>query len=180
MHGGGFEVGKIDGNLREIARFQRHAHGFYVAQTAGREADGFGDFIGYADIRSVEVHVLGDQEFARSDDRRARCGMQFWFANVGLTVEIALQVFAEAFELAASHVFKIYAIRSCGSGLVEKYRDAVTLPYFIANPPGERDTVVECDAFDGDEGNDIGRANSRMSALVDRKIDEFSGLAYSE
>src|ERR1700722_19629413 len=102
--------------------------------------------------------------------------MQFWFANVGLTVEIALQIFAQAFELAASHVFKIYAIRSCGSGFVEKYRDAVALPYFIANPAGERDAIIKRNAFDGDERNHIGRANSRMSTLVDGKINNLSDI----
>src|ERR1700692_3277096 len=125
-----------------------------MAQTAGREADGFGDFIGYANICGVEVHVVGNQEFARADDRRARCGMQFWFANVGLAVEIALQIFAEALELPAPDVFKIYTVRTGSGGFVEKYWDAVALPYFIANPPGECDAVVECDSFDRDERND--------------------------
>jgi hypothetical protein len=79
--------------------------------------------------------------------------------------------------LAASHVFKIYAIRSCGGGFVEKYRDAVALPYFIANPAGERDAIIKRNAFDGDERNHIGRANSRMSTLVDGQINQFSGFS---
>ena len=70
--------------------------------------------------------------------------------------------------MAAPDVFKIYTVRTCRGGFVEKYRDAVALPYFVADSTSERDAIIKRNAFDGDERNDIGRANSRVSALVDR------------
>src|ERR1700730_733703 len=114
-----------------------------MAQAAGREADGFGDFIGDANIGRVEVHVVSNQEFARAYDRDSGSGVKLWFANIGLTIVIALQVFAEAFELAAAHVFEIYAIRACCSGFVEKYRDAIAFPYFVADTTGEGYAIFE-------------------------------------
>src|SRR5450755_4688741 len=100
--------------------------------------------------------------------------MQFWFANVGLTIVIAFQVFAQAFELTTTNVFKIYTVWPRGRSLIEKYRDAVAFPDFVADSPGECDAVVERNSFDRNERNHIGRANSRMSALVDGQVDEFS------
>src|ERR1700693_636382 len=106
--------------------------------------------------------------------------MQFWFANVGLTIVIALQIFAQAFELSAPDVFKVDTIGSRGRGLVEKYRDAVASPYFVADSTGERDAIVERHAFDRNKRNDIGRANARMRALMDRQVNELSGFSYTE
>jgi hypothetical protein len=82
--------------------------------------------------------------------------------------------------LSATHVFKVYAVRSRGRGFVEKYRDAMASPYFIADSTGERDAIVERDSFDGNKRNNISRANSRMRALMDGQVNEFSGLAYTE
>ena len=172
MHGRGFEIGEIDGNLREIARFQGHAHRFYVAQTAGRKANGFGNFVGDGDIRGIQVDVVGDEEFARADDGGARGGMELGIADVGATVRIALQVFAQAFELPATNVFKIYAIGAGGRGFVEKYRDAVAFPDFVADSPGERDAIVERHSFDGNEGHHVGGSHARVSALMRSEIDE--------
>src|SRR5205085_8070727 len=39
------------------------------------------------------------------------------------------------------------------------------------------DTIFQRDAFDGDEGHDVGSADARMRAGVLREINEFGGAA---
>ena len=133
MHRRVFKIGEVDGDLSEIAGLQIHAHRFYVAKSAAGEADGFGNFVGDGNVGSVEIDVVGDQEFARSDDRNSGRGMQFGFADIGLALVIFLQFFAQAFELAAANIFEIDAIGASGGGFIEKDGDAIALPDFVAD-----------------------------------------------
>src|SRR5579871_2940096 len=180
MHGGLFEVGEIDGDLCQIAGLEVDAHRFHVAQAAAGEANGFGDFVGYGNVGSVEVDVVGHEEFARPDDGDARGGMEFWFANVGLAIVIAFEFVAKTFELAAADIFKVHAIGPGGGGFVEIDGNAVTLPDFVAYAASERDTVFEREALDGNEGDDVGGADARVRAGVMRHVDEFEGAAGAE
>ena len=85
MHRRVFEIGEVDGNLREIPRLQGDAHRFDVAQTTGGKTNGFGNFVGDGNVRGVEVDVVGDEELARADDGGSRGGMELGIANVGAT-----------------------------------------------------------------------------------------------
>src|SRR6202021_2423679 len=68
MQGRLLKIGHVDGNLREIARAQIHAHGFHVAQAAIREANVLADFLSDFEVGSIEIDVVSAKKFAGSAD----------------------------------------------------------------------------------------------------------------
>jgi hypothetical protein len=79
--------------------------------------------------------------------------------------------------LSATNIFKVYAVRAqCGS-FVEENRDAIALPDFVADTASERDAILECHAFDRNEGNNVGGTYPGMRAGMVIHVDEFKGAA---
>ena len=117
------------------------------------------------------------RDFARADDGCAGGGMHARFAEIGLARRDGGDLLANAFKLAAADVLEILALGCGGGRFVEIDGNREALPDFVADVPGHGDAVFNGDAFDGNEGNDVGGAHARMRALVLGEVDEFGGLA---
>src|SRR5690242_7764447 len=114
MHRRLLEISEVDGNLREMARFEVDSHGLNVAEAAGGKPYGFCDSIGYGDVRRVQVDVVGDEEFSGPDDDRASRRMDSRIADIRSAIRIARKIVAEAFELAFADIFEIDAVGALG------------------------------------------------------------------
>ena len=158
------EVGHVDGNLREMARAEVHAHGLYVTQAAIREADVLADFFGDFDVGSIEVDIVGDEKFARADDSSSGGGMQALVADVRSAIGIFRHFGEQAFKLAFADIFKIGAFGALRGSLVEIDGNFVALPDFAADFFREGHAIFDGDAFDGDEWDYVGCAHARMCA----------------
>ena len=177
MDGSLLEIGQVDGDLRQAARFQVHTHGFSIAQPAAREANGFGDLVGSSDIRSIQIDVVGDQEFSCAHDGCPGGGMQPWLAHIGRPVGIGQHFLAQAFELPSADIFKVGAFGPQRRSLVEVDGNTVALPDFAANFLGQHNAVFNCHAFDGDEGNHVGGSQARVCPGVARQVNQLSCFA---
>ena len=60
------EVGEVHRDLR--ASIDEQTETFDVTQTAGGMADGFGNFLGDADIVGSEIDIESNERIARADD----------------------------------------------------------------------------------------------------------------
>ena len=79
-----FKIGKVDRDLRQIPRLQFHAHRLHVAKPARRKPNRLCDLVGNADVRRIQIYVVGDEKFARPNHRHACCRMQLRLADVRL------------------------------------------------------------------------------------------------
>ena len=91
------------------------------------------------------------------------------------TVPISVQ---QRFELAAANVLQVGALGTARGGFVEVDRDLQLVPDLGAEALGELDALFEGDAFDGDEGHHVGRADARVRALLGGEIDQRDGLLH--
>src|SRR6202046_4415881 len=176
MNGRLLEIRQVDGNLRQIASAQIHSHGLHVSQPAIRETDILPDAISDADIRSIQVDVVGNQKFARANHRSSGGRVKALLTNVRSAVRIPRDLFKQAFELPLSDTFKVRAFRSLRCGFVEIYRNAKPVPDFASNFLGQSNTILDGHAFDGNEGNNVRRAHARMCSGVLGQIDQLSSF----
>src|SRR5437763_4535330 len=99
------EVSQIHGNLRQTPHQETSA--LYEPQSSTGKAHCFGDLLRDIYIGGVQKDVVGDQEFARTDDRGACGGMHPRLAEVGLARRVGGDVRTDAFKLAAPDVLEI-------------------------------------------------------------------------
>ena len=105
--------------------------------------------------------------------------MQLRLPEVGFARGVHCDLVAQPLELTAADVLEILALGRGGRGFVEINGDLIALPYLRAGVAGHGDAVLEGDAADGDEGDDIGRADARMRALMMGKVDQFRGATHA-
>ena len=74
------KVGEVHRDLRQPAHGE--AGGLHVAQSAVREAHGFGDLLGDLDVGGVQINVVRDEELARAHHGSARRRMNPRIAEV--------------------------------------------------------------------------------------------------
>ena len=86
---------------------------------------------------------------------------------------------ANAFKLPATDVLQILPLRRGRCRFVEINRNLITLPNLFADVAGHGHAVLDGDAVDGNEGDNVGRSHARVRALMFRQVDEFGSLAYS-
>ncbi len=67
----------------------------------------------------------------------------------------------------------------CGGGFVEIDGNFEAFPDFAADVFGERDAILDGDAFDRNEGNYVGGAKAGMRAGMSGEVDEFGGFTHS-
>src|ERR1700691_3671324 len=175
VDGGLLEVGEVHGDLRQIARRQRHTHGFDVTESAGGEADGLGDTLRDFDIGGVQVDVVRDQEFARASDGGAGGGMQFGVAEIGEAIGIGAHLVAQAFELAAADVFQIDAVGAAGGGFIEIHGHLQAFPQTHAEFVRQAHAIFERDTFHWHERHHIDGADAGVDAFVCTEVDEADG-----
>jgi hypothetical protein len=84
---------------------------------------------------------------------------------------------ANSLKLAAANILKILAFGSCGGSFVEVDGDLEALPDLCAYVAGHGNAIFNCHAVDRDEGNYIGCAHARVSALMPRKVNQLGGFA---
>ena len=177
MNGRLLEVGEIHRHLGQAAHQETRA--FYEAHAAIRKTHRLSNFFGDVDVGRVEKHVISDEEFARADDRGARCGMHTGLAEIRAACGVGGDLGADAFELAAANIFQALSFGDSGGGFVEIHGNLVALPDLLTNVAGHSHAVFNGDAVDGDEGNYVGRAHARMRARMDIEVDDFSGFAHA-
>ena len=98
-------------------------------------------------------------------------------AHVGTARRLTQHRVAQAFKLAAADFFEQGAVGSRGGGFVEIDGNLIALPDFRAGLAGEERALLEGDVADGDEGDDVGRADAGMHAHLGGKVDELGGAA---
>ena len=172
-----FKVGEVHRNLGQTA--YQESSTFDEAHSAAGEAHGLGDLLGDFDVGRVEEYVVGNQEFARAYNGRARRGMHAGIAKVRAARGIGGNFGADAFELSTANVFQALAFRDSGSGFVEINRNPVALPDFLADVAGHGHAIFDGDAVDRDERNYVGGSHARMRTSMDIEVDEFSGFAHA-
>src|SRR5262249_47168885 len=131
------------------------------------------------DIGRAQKNVVGDQELTRPHDACTRGGMKAGVAVVGPAGRIRADFVANSFELSAADVLQTLPLRGRSRGLVEVNRNFVALPNLLSNVARHSHAIFDSNAFDGDEGDDVGSAQPRVRTLVMIQIDQLSGLAYS-
>ena len=119
------EVGEVHRNLGQTA--DREIRAFDEAQASARKAHGLGNFLGDVDVGRIQKNVVGDESFARADNRRARGRMHAAFAEIRLARGIGGDLGADAFELSAPNVLQILALGRGGGGFIEIDRDLKAL-----------------------------------------------------
>ena len=174
-HGGEVEVGDVHADLG--AAVGEDADGFDAVEAAVGGADVAGDGAGGGDVGLLEVDVVGDEKAAGSDGAGSGGLVEFGAADVGAAGGVAAGGVAEAFELAAAHVFELDAVGAGGGGSVEVDGDAVAAPDEQAGLAGEDGALGQGGSADGDEGDDVGGADAGMDAVLLGEIDEFGGFA---
>src|ERR1019366_2517266 len=176
VHGRLFEIGEVDGDLRQIARGQHNAHGLHGAEAAAGEADGLGDAFGDGDVGRVEVDVIGHQKLARAGDGGASGGVADGVADIRIARRHGAHFLYERLKLAAAYVLQVGAFRPARRGFVQVDRDSQLAPDLGAQALGELHALFQGDAFDRDEGDYVGGADAGVGALLFGEIDQGDGL----
>ena len=131
-----------------------------------------------ADVRRIEVDVVGDQKLARAGDDGAGGGVADRVADIRIARRHGAHLLHQRFELAAADVLQVGAFGTPRGGLVKIDRNLQLAPDLGAQALGELDALFQRDAFDGDEGHHVGRADARVRALVLREVDQRDGLLH--
>src|SRR5664280_3439363 len=119
VHGRLFEIGEIDGHLRDVPRGQHHTHGFHVAEAAAGETDGLGDAFSNGDVGRIQIDVVGDQKLARAGDGGAGGRVADGVANVRIARRNGSHFAHQRLELAAADVLQVDAFAAARGSLVE-------------------------------------------------------------
>src|SRR5207244_11773405 len=96
--------------------------------------------------RRAKKEVIGDEEFARTNHRSARCRMHPRIAEIWLTGRISGDVFAYSLKLSPADVLQILPFRRGRRRLVEEDRNLITLPDLRPHVARHRHTAVEREA----------------------------------
>ena len=97
-------------------------------------------------------------------------------ADIRIARRHGAHLLQQGFELTAADVLQVGAFGAARGGLVEVDRNLQLAPDFVAQAFGELDALFQGDAFDGDEGDHVGRADARVRALLFREVDQGDGL----
>ena len=126
-----------------------------------------------AGIWRIQIDVVGNQEFPRTDGNRASSGMQRRSADVRRACRIERRIAAQGFELAFADLLQGSAFRTQRGGFVEIDGHLGSAPRFRW-PTWWASAAQSCmrDAFDGHEWQHVGGADARVRALMLRQIDQ--------
>ena len=108
------------------------ADGLDVAESARRFANRAGDCARHGNVRSIEQHVIGDQESARADHGRAGGPVRGNVADIG----------RRAIELLAANCFQTLAGGPSRRGSVEINGNAEALPDLLSGAMRGCDGIV--------------------------------------
>src|SRR5208337_2034082 len=171
VHGSLLKVGQVHGNLGQTAHQESGA--LHKAQTAIGETHGLRDFFRDLNVGRVEEDVVSDEKLARAHDGCARCRMHAGLAKIRAAGRIGRDLGADAFELPATDVLQILALRRGGGGFVKIDGNLEALPDFFADMASHGDAVFNGDAVDRDEGDDVSSAHAGMGASVGVEVNQF-------
>ncbi len=100
-------------------------------------------------------------------------------AKIGLARGVGRNVGANAFELTAANIFQILPFGRGSGSFIEINRNLKALCDLGSNVARHGYAVLDGDAVNRDERDDIGRAHARVRALMLGEVDQFGGFAYS-
>src|ERR1700680_2592813 len=100
-------------------------------------------------------------------------------AKIRLARGVAGDFCANPFKLPAADVLQILPLRRGRCRFVEIDRNLITLPNLFADVAGHGHAVLDGDAVDGNERDNVGRSHARVRTLMLRQVEEFGSLAYS-
>jgi len=98
-------------------------------------------------------------------------------AEIGLAGGVGGDFVADALELAAANIFQILPLGRGGGGFIEIDRNLEAAGDFCTDVAGHGHAVLEGDAVNGNEGDDVGGPHARVSALVMGEVDQLRSLA---
>ena len=171
------EIRQVHRDLCAVLRFQFQAHRFNTWKAAARGPDLLCNLFRERDVGRVQVDIISNQKFARAHHRRAGSRVEGVFAEVGPPIGIRLYLLAHAFELPLADVLKISPLRPARRGLVKKGRDLKAPPGSFRHLLGDAHAIVKRHAEDRDKGDDVGRSQPRVRALLMIQINQVSSLA---
>ncbi len=124
-----------------------------------------GDVRGGGLVAGVERDVVGDQELAGADDRRARAGIEPRRAAVRLP-PLVLEFLGQPLILALADRRQIPPLGRQGGGFVEIDGNLQLVANPLTDAMGDGGTVLQRHALDRHEGADVGGAEAGMGAVV--------------
>ena len=136
-----------------------------------------GDGVGAARGGGIEVEIDGDQEVARTDRHGARAGHPFIEGTgpeIGSRVGVG-ELLGQRLILAGPADGQVAPLGTQGRGLVAVGRDAQFVGDAAGQRAGQLGALLECDARDGDQREDVGGTHARVCPLVVAHVDQFGG-----
>ncbi len=169
------EVQQVHRHLDLLAGLELHAPGLDVPEAAAGEADGPGDAVGDGGVGRPQVHVIGDQGRAGTDDRDPGRRMDPVRPEVGFPVRV-LNLLEPALELALPDVGKLPPVFPRGGVAVQEDGDLKPFGDPAAQLPGEGHAVLHRSPGDGHKGADVHGPGPGVLAPVVAHVDELDGL----
>jgi hypothetical protein len=170
-------IHQVHRDLDDPSILQLESEGFHISQAAVAAANGARDPTRDLDIVRIEVHVVGDQRRARPDDGRSSRRMKARLSEVRRAIRIARDRLAQALELPFADVRQIHAIRARGRALIEIDGDLQLLGDSATRLSRQGDALLHRDAANGDEWDDIRRADAGVLSAMLVEVNEFGRAA---
>src|ERR1051326_5908541 len=126
-------------------------------------------------VHRVQVHVVCDEELARADDGGAALRDELGRTEVGLPVVMRDLLF-QPFVLSLANVGEVAAVRRARGELVEIDGELQLGANALAEAAGEDGAFIHRHVGDGNEGDDVGGADTRVRAAVRRHVDQFDAF----
>src|SRR5256885_4017974 len=106
--------------------------------------------------------------------------MQLGLPYVRLPLGTPLNLFTQSLKLSTADVLQVCALRARCRGLIEKYRNAITRPYFFARALRERHAILHRDALYRNKRHYVRSANPWVCARMFREIDQLQSFANAQ
>src|SRR4029453_7372043 len=148
---------------------------FHVSKSTAGVANTSGDVLRDANLRGVQIDVVGDERLSCSDHGRAGCWVDLRLTKIRLSIGVRGNLAAERFELSTSDVLEIGAFGSRRGSFVEIDGDLQSFRDFASGFLRDFDTVLERNASDWNKGNNVRCAKPWMLPLMLGKVDVLHG-----
>ena len=139
-----------------------------------------GDGVGPPGGRGVEVEVDGDEEVASAHHGASCPGdalVHGAASEVGLLARRG-QFFGNAFVFAGAADGQVAPLLGACRRFIAIAGDEQFVGDALGQLPGQLGALLQCDAADGDERQDVGSADARVCPVVLAHVDELSGLPH--
>ncbi len=138
-----------------------------------------GDFFRDGDVVRIQVHIVGDQKFARGDSHGAGRGMQPGPADIGSALLVSRRLLAQVLEFAAPHTLQPFALGPQRRLLVKISGNPMPRPNLSARLARQFDALFHCRAFNRNKRQHIDRPDPRMLSGMAAEVDRFRGLGHT-